>query len=237
MTSLTGKTALIIGGLHPLATGVAQSLTQAGAQVIVAQTSININLDDAAVLQAQIAALPPIDIAIISPSNFSIKPFVETTDADWDAALTGNFERSVWAAQAVARTWVAQNRPGSIIFLSWVAGQMPHVNMSALGTSLGALRALAKMAAVDLGLHDITLNVIESGWADLEAFEPYLHDAGREQIKVGTPTLRLVQPAEVGALCCFLASARSITGQCLTIDGGYALTPGSGSTPFMPEHI
>lgn len=224
MMNLSGKTALMLGGIDQLADDIAESFAEAGAKVIIAHDPH----DDPAALQFQLASIAPFDVAIISPCNFIIKPFMETTDADWDASITDNFEQALWTAQAVARTWVTQNRPGTIIFLSLVVGQVPHINMSALGTALGALRALAKMAAVELGTHKITVNVIESGWTENEALAPYLQEH-RPQFEADTPTGHLVQASDIGNLCCFLASdaARNITGQFLTVDGGYTLTPGS----------
>jgi NAD(P)-dependent dehydrogenase (short-subunit alcohol dehydrogenase family) len=176
------------------------------------------------------AALAAFDTLIILPAVFVYKPFIDTTDAEWDAAISGNFERPLWAAQAFAQTLIETGHGGSIIFVSSVAAASPLVYTSALGTSLGALRALARMAAVDLAPHNITVNVIECGWTDSDAAAPYLTPDAQAHITQGTPTGRLVSAAEIASLCAYLASpaARSITGAIMTLDGGYSLTRSAG---------
>lgn len=237
MTDLTGKTAVIFNGENFISQGIESALTQAGAQVIYAYTKhvqnddipshgrvYPIAHDDPELLTSQIEAFGAVDLAIISCDSIWRKPFLETSDQEWDSFLAYYFERPLWASQAFARTLIKQNCPGSIIFLSSIAGKMPFVGMSVAGTSLGALRALAKMAAVDLGPHGITVNVIERGWS--EGSVVLAPHKAQSIIEAATPTGKIVDSREIGDLCCFLASdaARSITGQFITLDGGYTLT-------------
>jgi NAD(P)-dependent dehydrogenase (short-subunit alcohol dehydrogenase family) len=258
--NLTHKTALLTGPLDPLLIGVGKALREAGAAIVLGHLPADaqaaaiaaepigaraIALTPAApeALPAQLEAAGPIDIAVIAPHSHLYKPFIEVTDAEWDAAITGNFEQALWLAQALARQWIEGNpkedltaktqrhqRSKRIIFLSSIAARLPLTYMSAPGTTLGALRALAKMAAVDLAPHAITVNVIELGWVESAAFSP----AARAHLLEGTPTGHLIDPAEVGALCAFLASdlASSITGEAHTLDGGYSLTRSSGTEPL-----
>ncbi|MBE0690520.1 MAG: SDR family oxidoreductase, partial [Anaerolineae bacterium] len=249
MIDLAGKHALIAGGLGHVTQGVAQTMAQAGAVITTARDTGDpaqgwpdahaLSFDDPVMLREQLRALDPFDVVIISPAAIFYKLFLDTTDADWDRAISDNFERAVWTAQAAAHTLIERQRPGSIIFLSSVAAQMPFAHMSALGASLGALRALAKMAAVDLAPHDITVNVIECGWTEHEANQPYLSPEGRTHVEAGTPTGRIVTAEEIGHACCFLASdlARSITGAILTIDGGYTLTRSDGASALSGVDI
>jgi len=242
MNDLAGKRVLVAGDLGRLTQGIAQTMAEAGAAIRAIHdradvapdwtAATSLPFDDPAALRAGLSALDPFDAVVIAPPAIFYKPFLETTDADWDRAIGGNFERAVWVAQAAAHVLIERQRPGSILFLSSVAAQMPFASMSALGATLAALRTLAKMAAVDLAPHDITVNVIECGWTEHEANQPYLSAAGRAHIEAGTPTGRLVMAAEIGHTCCFLASdlARSVTGAILTLDGGYSLTRSDGTS-------
>jgi glucose 1-dehydrogenase len=245
--NLTHKTALLTGPMDNLTIGVSKALRDAGAAILLGHLPADSQAASAAAgeigagvvslipdapeaLTAQLKAAGSIDIAIIAPHSHLYKPFMEVTDAEWDAAISGNFERALWLSQALARGWVKTGRGGRIIFLSSIAARLPLTHLSAPGMTLGALRALAKMAAVDLAPHGITVNVIELGWLDT----PALPAAARAHIRDGTPTGRLIDPAEVGALCAFLASdlASSITGETHALDGGYSLTRSSGTEPL-----
>lgn len=246
--NLANKTALLTGPMDALLIGVGQTLKEAGAAIllghlatdeqaaIVAAAQIGARVmaltpDNPDSLALQIEAAGEIDICIIAPHSHLYKPFMEVTDTEWDTAISGNFERALWLSQALARQWVNVGRGGRIIFLSSIAAKMPLTHLSAPGTTLGALRALAKMAAVDLAPHGITINVIELGWVDTAALPAEV----RSHILDGTPTRRLIEPAEVGALCVFLASdlASSITGETHTLDGGYSLTRSAGTAPLV----
>ena len=80
--------------------------------------------------------------------------------------------------------------------------------------------ALAK----ELGLSGITVNCIEPGVIATE-MNAELDEEALAALKDETPMGRLGSPEEVAALAAFLASkeASFITGQCIGIDGGYAI--------------
>jgi 3-oxoacyl-[acyl-carrier protein] reductase len=193
-------------------------------------------LDEPAVLRERFARLPRCGQMIVLPGLHLYKRFLDTTDAEWDAVLTRNFERATWAAQAYAQGQIAAGASGSIVFVSSVAASMPFVDMSAHGTALAALRALARMAAVDLASHHITVNVVECGWlADVGAHAALLGSAeARAYVEAGTPTGRLIRTDELAGACAYLRMARSVTGGVLTLDGGYSLTRSAGESPLPP---
>jgi NAD(P)-dependent dehydrogenase (short-subunit alcohol dehydrogenase family) len=192
-------------------------------------------LYDPLALRNAFARLPRYGQMVVLPGMHLYKRFLDTTDTEWDAVLSRNFERATWAAQAYAHAQIAAGAGGSIVFVSSVAASMPFVDVSAYGTSLAALRALARMAAVDLAPHDINVNLLECGWlADVSAHDVILKGEGEDYVKAGTPSGRLVRVDEVAAACGYLRIARSVTGSVLTLDGGYSITRSPGETPLPP---
>jgi NAD(P)-dependent dehydrogenase (short-subunit alcohol dehydrogenase family) len=155
---------------------------------------------------------------------------MKTTPADWDQALARNFEQATYAAQAAARKLIAQNNGGRIIFLSSIAALEPLARTSAVGTSLSALHVLARMAAVDLGPHRITANVVAVGWTEADLATEFLTPDGRAYVQQGIPTGRVGTPADVADVCSFLASdqAAYVTGAIIPVDGGFTLTKMDG---------
>lgn len=185
---LSHKNIVVIGDLDSLARGVAQSLHQAGANIIPTNPPDSpLDLTNPTTLQGQITSMGAIDGAILCPSWYKIDDFLNTTNADWDEALERNFEYMVYAMQAVAKVMIDQKRGGSIVILSSVVSIMPFAQTSALGTSLSALWAVAKMAAVDLAPHNITVNIVALGWVESDWQQQFLHEAGREYIQRGIP--------------------------------------------------
>ena len=76
----------------------------------------------------------------------------------------------------------------------------------------------------ELGPSGITVNCIEPGLINTEMNSSLDEDTLRE-ICDSTPLMRIGEPRDVAALALFLASegASFITGQCIGVDGGFAV--------------
>ena len=170
------------------------------------------------------------DTAIIVPRQFVEKPFLKSGVEDWGGVLAEDFERPVFAAQAVARHMIAHDVRGRIIFLSSVAALKSYENLSMVGSALCALHSVAKMAAVDLAPYGITVNVIALGWfADLWQNGSISDDT----LQANIPTGQYGELDKIAELCRFLASdsASYLTGAVIQLDGGYSLTKAGAGTP------
>ena len=264
MIELQGRTALVVGPMNAITKAIASQFSAAGAAVRAAiplstestgrhaqspgyvvgssegqYTTYQFDDSYPETIHGDISTLGPVEIAVIAPRWFDNKLFMETTPGDWEAAFAQNFEKAVYIAQAVAQPMIATGRGGRLILLSSVAAMMPFVQLSAFGSSLAALRALAKMVAVELGPHNITVNVVALGWVESEASAPHLTSEGREYVEAGIPLGRVGRPHEVANVCLFLASelAAYVTGAVIPVDGGYILTQSEGETPFPPGKV
>lgn len=244
MIDLSAQTVLIIGGMHDLALGVGRVMQQAGAKIIFASSSpiaipdaetLTVTLNDPEALTAELAQLPPLNTVVVSPGWFAHQTFLETHPEDIDAAFQHNFEYPIYSIQAVARHMLQHTIGGSIIVLSSIASLKPFIHTNLAGSSLAALEVIIKMAAVDLGPSGIRVNSVAAGWVDSDRSCPLLNDAGHMHIASDIPLNQVGTPAEIGAVCCFLASplARYITGAVLSVDGGYLLTKSEGKTPYL----
>lgn len=206
MIDLSGKHILILGQSE-WAAALSNTVSKSGAAVTSAS--------DMSSLVDRLKQPPGYDGAILKASWRSEMSFLESTPQDWQAALTHNFEQVVFAAQAVARHMIAHETKGRIIIVSSAAGLKPYCNLSMTGTSLAALHAIARVAAVDLGVYGVTINVVAAGWP--------IDDPG---LQAAVPLGRVIQANDVGDVCCFLVSdaAAFITGAIIPVDGGYSIT-------------
>ncbi|MBZ0284010.1 MAG: SDR family oxidoreductase [Anaerolineae bacterium] len=242
---LSGKRALLAGTVDDLLIGVGKALFDSGAHLLATEASphwgdlpheiVALNGADPEILHEQIKSIGAVDVLVFNAGWRRHAAFLDHTPADWDAALTANFETPVYLAQAAVLTMIDRGQGGRIIFLSGVESLMPFAGTSAAGATLTMLGALAKMMAVDLASHGITVNVLSYGWLNSEKYIR-LPETSQQHIVNGIPLKRTGTPAEVGAVVTFLASnsADYITGTMLPIDGGYVLTRSPGSSMLDP---
>jgi NAD(P)-dependent dehydrogenase (short-subunit alcohol dehydrogenase family) len=114
---------------------------------------------------------------------------------------------------------------GVIVNTSSIAGLVGLADYSIYVASKHAVLGLTKSAALELAKDNIRVNAVSPGAVETELFDRFVgHD---DQMKAGFakmhPLGRVGKPEEIAAAVAFLFSddATFITGQSLTVDGGY----------------
>lgn len=107
----------------------------------------------------------------------------------------------------VSSIWQLESRPGKFSYT----------------ISKAALQGLIKSCALDLGSQGILINAVLPGVVDTPMTRTHLSEAQIHTITSQTALQRLPKPEDIAAAVGFLASAqnRAITGQFLTVDGGF----------------
>ncbi|MCO4770573.1 MAG: SDR family oxidoreductase [Deltaproteobacteria bacterium] len=115
-------------------------------------------------------------------------------------------------------------RGGSIVNISSVAGIVGAPLHTAYGATKGAVRAMTKAAAAELGRAGIRVNSVHPAIIETPMAEYGLQKLGRaaERMHKAYPLGRFGKPVEVANAVLFLASeeASYITGAELVVDGG-----------------
>jgi len=244
---LAGRGVVITGGAGDIGAAMAAELRRRGADVTLLDRKspaaaapwleragrhgavhyVQADVRDRAAVDAALAAVDPLDVAIGNAGiGFGI-PFLEITEAQWrehlDINLTGCFN----VGQAAARLMVARQHPGQIIFTgSWVQ-EIPWPEIAAYSAAKAGVRMLARSMARELAPHHIRVNVVAPGivYAGLAKHqmetEPQYLRRMQHVIPLGRPQ-RAEEVAQVTAFLCSDAAAY-MTGSVLLADGGCSL--------------
>jgi glucose 1-dehydrogenase len=155
---------------------------------------------------------------------FKAAPFLEVSEADWDAVISVNLKGSFLVGQAIARQMVQQGRGGAIVNMSSVNASLAIANIASYNASKGGINQLTRAMALALADHAIRVNAVAPGTIATElARQAVLTDeAARQKVLGRTPMKRLGEPEDVADVVAFLLSdaARYMTGEIVHVDGG-----------------
>lgn len=176
-----------------------------------------------AAVDAARAALGGIDALINNAGVSHIGLSRDLCDADWQRILNTNLSGAMYLAREVQGDMIA-NGYGRILNIGSMWGKTGASCEVAYSASKAGLRGLTMALAKELGPSHITVNCIEPGLIDTE-MNASLDDQTRAGLIEDTPVGRIGTPADVLAAARFFLcdEASFITGQCLGVDGGFAV--------------
>lgn len=253
MFELTGKVVVVTGGGRGIGRGITLAMARAGARVVAAgrtREPLVTAVDEARRLGAEALAVPtdvtrPEDVrALIAASldhfggidcwvnnagsarNEDVGPLIELNEQQWDAVVGLNLKWTFFAAQAAARV---MHRGGSIVNISSRSGSQPNPMTGHYGAAKAGIDNLTATMAVEWGHLGIRVNAIAPGAVLTEEPAAALDRPSRRRRQVETiPLHRLGSPADIGALCVYLASdeAAWLTGEVIQVTGGSRIPVG-----------
>ncbi len=141
-------------------------------------------------------------------------------DEQFDAVMDTNLNGAFYMIRAVSRHMVRARR-GRIINISSFSGLSGNAGQANYAAAKGALNALTKSVAKELGKRGVLVNAIAPGFIKTDMTD-VLPDALKEGVKQLIPLQRFGAPAEIAGVVRFLSGpdAAYITGQVLSVDGG-----------------
>lgn len=242
---LEGRVALVTGGSRGIGLAIARALAEEGAQVAVVARGEEGARDAAAGLPGSGHHGYGCDVADADRARETVKAIVEEMgpvailvnnagitrddlllrmkEEDWRAVLDVNLGGAFHMTQGVLRGMLRQ-RDGVILNITSVVGLMGNAGQTNYAASKSGLVGFTKSVARELASRGIRCNAIAPGYIETDmtdALDEKQIQALAERIPLG----RLGTPEDVAGVARFLAgpSARYITGQVVTVDGGMVM--------------
>jgi len=250
MINLSGKVALITGASRGIGAATAMLFARAGARVVVnykrdraaaEQVAAQCKLAGAEVLihradvsrlaavkrmiDATVARFGRLDILVANAGIWKAAAIEQMTESQWDDTINQNL-KSVYACCHRAAQVMIEQRRGTMILISSTAGQRGEAFHAHYAASKGAIIAMTKSLAAELGPRGITVNCVAPGWVVTDMAAAALEDPReRRKIKQLNPLGRAATAEEIAGPVLFLASelASHINGEILNVNGGSVL--------------
>jgi 3-oxoacyl-[acyl-carrier protein] reductase len=232
----SGKTVLVTGASAGIGNAIACAFRDAGAAVhatgtrdhsaydtdLEGMTFHQADVGEEAQLQALADAIPSLDI-LVNNAGMVLYRRQEYERASFQRVMDVNLT-SLMTLSGLLRPKLAASGAGSILNLTSVTAFFGSRGNPAYGASKAAIVQLTKTLAVAWARDGIRVNAIAPGFIATEMTKVSQSGAVNEGILQRTPMARWGQPEDIAGATLFLASnqASFITGETLTIDGGFA---------------
>jgi 3-oxoacyl-[acyl-carrier protein] reductase len=248
MGRLAGKVAVVTGASKGIGAGIAKRLAAEGAAVTVNYASsrdgadrvvreINAEGGKAIAVQADVSkpgeirqlfeqtrqTFGRVDILVNNAGVYQFAPLDEVTELELRRQFDLNVLGLILTTQEAVRHFGAEG--GSVINIGSVASQATPPTSVVYTATKGAVDAVTRVLAKELGTRKIRVNSINPGVVETEG----THQGGiigsdlEQQVVAQTPLGRYAQPEDIAPVAAFLASDEAgwLTGEVVVASGGF----------------
>jgi 3-oxoacyl-[acyl-carrier protein] reductase len=246
---LQDRVALVTGGSRGIGEAIALTLARAGARVAVGVNresgraarvvkTIRSEGGEAMVVDGDLAeaetadqyvlrtteAFGGLDILVNNAGIWEESSIETLTEEFLERTLSVNL-KSVFRLCRAAAPHLAGSHAGRIVNISSTASLMGEPLHSPYSASKGALDALTRSLAVELGPSGITVNSVAPGWTITDMTEDELGTESGKRLVESIPLRKVAFPEDVAYAVAFLAGdwAGHVNGVTLPVDGAYRI--------------
>ncbi len=244
---LSSQCAVVVGGTSGLGREIALGLARAGADVVASSRRSDQVEEVAAAIEAEgrrtlrvtsdvvqratletlharvLEEFGRVDILVNAAGITARLPTIDCPEETWQRIFDTNLTGTLRACQIFGKTMLEQGR-GSIVNIASLSSFVAFHEVAAYGASKAGVAALTRSLAVEFAPRNVRVNAIAPGIFPTALNQELLFttERGKEEI-LRTPMARFGRLEEVAGAAIFLASAAAsfVTGEILTVDGGY----------------
>jgi NAD(P)-dependent dehydrogenase (short-subunit alcohol dehydrogenase family) len=258
---LANKTSIVTGAASGIGKAIALAFAREGAAVAILDINVARGQTAASELQAlgaracfvacdvgdsrQVAAafeeavrfLGRLDILVNNTGVIRFSKIVDMPEEDWDFILRTNLKSVFLCSQQGARQMIKQGGGGRIIAVSSIHAVLSEPNCGHYTAAKGGIESFCRTLATELAPHKITVNYLRPGATYTELTTPMYTPSVKRSLFERVPLKEIADAAWIAAGAVFLASdeSRYMTGQHLTIDGGYVMDGSLPSAEYCKE--
>lgn len=177
--------------------------------------------DEAAVLAA-FQELPALDVLINNAGICHYGLISQITPAEWRRLFAVNVD-GIFHCVRAALPGMLQKQAGSIVNVSSMWGQVGSSCEVGYSATKGAVLALTKALAQELGPSGIRVNAVAPGVIQTDMCASVDAEV-LESLRQQTPLEQLGTPEDAARAIALLADAPFVTGQVLGVNGGFVIT-------------
>lgn len=255
-----GKIAIVSGAASGLSRVIAERLAEGGARTVIADVDrargvatarelaerglpvlfVPTDVRDSAQVDAMVgrtvAELGGVDVLVHGAGVGVHKEVVDLADEEWDLQIDVQLRGAFLLSRAVGRQLIRQGRGGRIVLIGSTAGNNARVQAGPHAASKAGGIHLARVMALELGRHGVTVNVVSPGLTDIAGRSRSVQTSEYQKAFIAqVPLGRLATADEIAQAVLFFASqrARFVSGQVLCVDGGYS----AGKLTVQGPHV
>lgn len=231
------KHVLITGGSRGIGRAAVEAFAKAGypvtffyhsskaaAEAVCAATgaaALACDVADGDAVARAIASIPPVDILINNAGLAHYGLISQISPEEWDRLFAVNVKGIYHCVNAVLPAML-QKQEGCILNLASMWGQTGASCEAAYSATKGAVIALTKALAKELGPSGIRVNCVSPG-VILTDMTRCVGEDTLAELAEETPLGRNGTPEDVARALVYLAQADFVTGQNLGVNGGFVL--------------
>jgi len=245
---LAGKVAVVTGASKGIGAGIAKHLAAEGAAVVVNYASSKEDADrvvdeitkrggQGIAVQGDVAreadierlfaatnkAFGRLDILVNNAGVYQFTPLEEVTENEFHREFNTNVLGLILATREAVKYFGVEG--GSVINISSVASSVTPPASVIYTATKGAVDAVTRVLAKELGPRKIRVNSINPGAVETEGYRAIGIPGSdfEKQAAAQTPLGRIGQPRDIAPVAVFLASSDGawITGETLRVAGGF----------------
>lgn len=182
---------------------------------------LNLRSENEAVRLAEYAVQTygKIDLLVNCAGIGEIAPLTECNR--WEEIINVNLNGTIRMCRAVL-PYMLRMGSGNIVNISSVWGECGSACEAAYSASKGGVNAFTKALAKEVGIMGVRVNAVAPGFIDTE-MNASLTNRDVEDIRDDIPLRRTGTPKDVADAVLFVLSNTYVTGQIITVDGGWTI--------------